>query len=52
MENLYIYGKLNYNFENDDITSKSINAGSGQFNNISLNTINATNITTMLLSLH
>lgn len=42
MENLYIYGKLNYNFENDDITSKSINAGSGQFNNISLNTINAT----------
>ena len=22
MENLYIYGKLNYNFENDDITSK------------------------------
>ena len=42
MENLYIYGKLNYNFENDDITSKSINAGSGQFNDISLNTINAT----------
>ena len=41
MENLYIYGKLNYNFENDDITSKSINAGSGQFNDISLNTINA-----------
>ena len=42
IENLYVYGKFNYNFENDDITSKSINAGSGQFNNISLNTINAT----------
>ena len=24
MENLYIYGKLNYNFENDDITSNQL----------------------------
>ena len=28
MENLYVYGKLNYNFENDDISLKSINASS------------------------
>ena len=25
IENLYVYGKLNYNFKNDDITVKSIN---------------------------
>ena len=28
IENLYVYGKLNYNFENDDISLKSINASS------------------------
>ena len=28
MENLYVYGKLNYNFENDDISLRSINASS------------------------
>ena len=28
IENLYVYGKLNYNFENDDITVKSINVTS------------------------
>ena len=27
-ENLYVYGKLNYNFDNDDITVKSINVTS------------------------
>ena len=25
VENLFIYGKLNYNFNNDDVTFKSIN---------------------------
>ena len=31
VENLFVYGKLNYNFDNDDIKARSINI-SGDIN--------------------
>ena len=37
IQNLYVYGKLNYNFENDDISLKSINASSKQTIDQSIN---------------
>ena len=50
-ENLYVYGKLNYNFENDDLTVKSINitspsafTGDVTFSGDSLNVTNAINV--------
>ena len=50
-ENVYIYGKLNYNFENDDLTVKSINitspsafTGDVTFSGDTLNVTNAINV--------
>ena len=50
-QNVYIYGKLNYNFENDDLTVKSINitspsafTGDVTFSGDTLNVTNAINV--------